>query len=272
MNGLRKTLVASGLAVLATSGAQAADLYQPPMIEPLPVVEEEFGSSWYLRGYVGMSNQEVDQLTNSVINEANDPTIRINEWDSDFDSAPVLGAAIGLRLNDWIRADVSAEYRGGANYHGMDHVTFNGADGTFGTGDDVYFDNNYTAVKREWLFLANGFVDLGSWNGLMPYVGAGIGTSRNTITSFRDMGLSVGSDAYAEEDSKWNFAWALHAGLGYQVTPQLTMELGYRYLDLGDAVTGNTKTYDLTAVDTPDTWTFEDLTSHDVHLGFRYAM
>jgi opacity protein-like surface antigen len=34
--------------------------------------------------------------------------------------------------------------------------------------------------------------------------------------------------------SKWNLAWAVHAGLAYKVNPSLTLELAYRYVDLGD--------------------------------------
>ena len=38
---------------------------------------------------------------------------------------------------------------------------------------------------------------------------------------------------YGKELSKWNFAWALMAGLDFNVTQNLKLELGYRYLDLG---------------------------------------
>ena len=45
--------------------------------------------------------------------------------------------------------------------------------------------------------------------------------------------------AFGDNASKWNFAWALHAGLAYKVTPNFTVELAYRYLDLGDGMTGD---------------------------------
>ena len=47
------------------------------------------------------------------------------------------------------------------------------------------------------------------------------------------------------------------------------MELAYRYLDLGDAESGNLVGYDGTDnINNP--FEFNDLSSHDVKLGFRY--
>ena len=48
----------------------------------------------------------------------------------------------------------------------------------------------------------------------------------------------------ATTSSKWNFAWALHAGVAYKVTPNFTVELAYRYLDMGDGLTGDLRTFD----------------------------
>src|SRR5690606_11090944 len=125
------------------------------------------------------------------------------------------GLGVGYQLNRWLRGDLTAEYRGETGFHGLD--TF-----TDVNGDPRY--NNYTAKKSEWLLLANAYVDLGEWHGISPYVGAGIGASRNTIHSFRDAGIAYGTPgdpstsfptlAYADAASKWNLAWALHAGLG----------------------------------------------------------
>lgn len=267
MNGLRKTLLATGLAVLGTTAAHAADLYQPPVIEPLPV--EQFGGGWYLRGYVGMSNQKVEDTYNPVYETTND----LVTLQSDFDSAPFLGGAIGYQVNDWVRVEGSAEYRGKASYHGLQRYTNLGPDDIYGTADDFTADDDYSATKSEWLVLANAFVDLGSWYGISPFVGAGIGASYNSIDNFRDVSVSVpgGSVGYADADPSWNLAWALYAGVGYEVTPNLTMELGYRYADLGEG-----KTTDVLALDGTSSvinpWTFEDITSHDVFLGFRYLM
>jgi len=94
----------------------------------------------------------------------------------------------------------------------------------FGT---VILPDDYTASKSEWLFLANGYVDLGTWWHVTPFIGAGIGTSRNTISSFTDIGAtqaglgggSILSTTYGENASKWQLAYAAYAGLAYEVAP-----------------------------------------------------
>ena len=71
--------------------------------------------------------------------------------------------------------------------------------------------------------------------------------------------------------AKWNFAWAAHAGLAYKVTPNFTVELAYRYLDMGDGLTGDLRTFDGTnTINNP--MTFKHITSHDLKLGVRWDL
>ena len=49
------------------------------------------------------------------------------------------------------------------------------------------------------------------------------------------VGASIGGIGVAPNHEKTNFAWAAHAGLSYSVTPNLKLELAYRYLNMGDA-------------------------------------
>jgi opacity protein-like surface antigen len=254
---------------LAAGAARAAD-YSPPQqcydaaliasgrapygavpcyLPPPPV--EEF-SSWYLRGDIGFSTQSVRSLYNR--NYANYNSV-VNV-DRGFDSAPLFGLGIGYNFNEWLRFDVTGEYRGKANFHGFD-IGYNPA-----PHDDVY-----TGSKSELTFLANAYVDLGTWSNFTPFVGAGVGISRNTISSFRDISTSFGSAAYADSASKWSFAWALYAGVGYKVTKNLTLELAYRYIDLGNAQSGNITNF-AGVVGGP--YEFNHITSHDLKLGLRF--
>ncbi len=255
-----KNLIAAGAASLSlmSTAALAADLPMPPPYIPPPV--EDFGG-WYLRGDIGFSNQSVKRLDNLLYY---DPGITVQNTGLGFDSAGIFGLGAGYRFNNWLRVDVTGEYRARSNFHGSDLVFFNGAP----SGMD-----NYTGSKSEWLALANVYADLGTWWCITPFVGVGIGGSRNTISSFTDTGLSGGgpSLAYAPSASKWNFAWAVHAGLAYQVSPSLTLELAYRYVDLGDAVSGDIIAYDGTnARNNP--MSFKNLTSQDLKFGIRWAI
>jgi opacity protein-like surface antigen len=90
------------------------------------------------------------------------------------------------------------------------------------------------------LYLFNVYADLGTWGGVTPFVGAGIGFSRIGIHSFRDAGIANGAPTlgYADSDYKWNVAYAFHAGLAYEVTRNMTLEFAYRYVYLGDGQSG----------------------------------
>ena len=153
-------------------------------------------------------------------------------------------------------------------------ITFNNG-GTIGNGADTY-----GASKSEWLFLANAYADLGTWWCITPFVGAGIGTARVQISNFVDQGVGslfppgsgVGpSTAFADTASKWNFAWALHAGLAYQVSPSFTVELAYSFVNMGDGITGDLKAFDGTN-NVVNPMTFRSITSHDVKLGVRWNL
>ncbi|MBI1202981.1 MAG: outer membrane beta-barrel protein [Rhodopseudomonas sp.] len=211
---------------------------------------EEF-SGWYLRGDIGMSNQQAKLYHPSF------DTSPYTHQDDGFDSAPIFGIGLGYYYNDWLRFDVTGEYRGSASYHGY---------GTYPGGSD-----EYRARKKEWVGLVNGYVDLGTWYKLTPFVGAGVGFAYNTVDSFLDINTPTGGAYSAQGASKFNFAWALHAGVAYKVTPGFTVQLAYRYLDLGSAETGNGVSYDGSNANGRP-FQFNNLVSHDIMLGLRFNL
>ncbi|WP_292514199.1 outer membrane beta-barrel protein [Methylobacterium sp.] len=249
------------LSAALVSGASAADLMTPlPAPELRPTIDE-FGSGFYLRGDIGLSTQGVGRLTDSL-----NALGTIEKINLDFASAPFVGVGFGQQFNRWVRGDVTAEYRGKATFLGLDRYR----DGSLPLG---YGTNEYTATKRELVFLANGYTDLGTFYGITPFVGAGIGTSYNTIDNFKDTNTVTQGVAYAKSNSKLNLAWALYAGLAYDVTPNLKLEFAYRYLNLGDAKTGSIYTYDgRCALSGCDTATFKSIDSHDVKVGARWLL
>ena len=75
----------------------------------------------------------------------------------------------------------------------------------------------------------------------------------------------------ASTASKFNFAWAAHAGVAYKVTPNVTIEFAYRYVDLGDALSGDLITYlGQNTVNNP--MHFRNITSHDFKFGVRWLL
>ena len=257
-----KSLLAAGAAALFSTVAFAADMpIAPPPYAPAPMVED-FGG-WYLRGDIGFSNQRVDRLTN-----ARDVTVASSLQTNNFNTAGIFGLGVGYKVNNWFRADVTGEYRGNSQFHGTDRITYVG-----GIGIDTY-----NGTKNEWVVLANAYVDLGTWWCITPFIGAGVGGARVAINGFTDASIANNGGgalpglAYADNVSKWNLAWAVHAGLAYKVTPNFTVELAYRYLDMGDGLTGDLRTFDGSGTNTINPMTFKNITSHDLKLGVRWDL
>ncbi len=254
---MREYILGVAVALSLAAPATAADLY---IEEPAPVIVPTGG--WYLRGHIGMSNQRLGELQHELFG-----AVEYHELvdEGSFNSAPLVGIGAGYQFNDWLRMDGIVEYRGKADFTALDRYGHGGPTGPIWDGT-----NDYDGAKSEWLLMANAYVDIADWNGVVPYIGAGIGASRNSISGFRDINVPTQGVAWADSDASWNFAWALHAGVGYKATDRLTVDFGYSYMNLGDAKTGNIRTYDDTVVNAP--MNFKDITSHDFKLGMRYAL
>jgi opacity protein-like surface antigen len=261
MGSAKSFLLAGAITLVTLPAANAADL--PPIMPVKAPVMHDYGG-WYLRGDIGMTNQQVKGIDGKgLYPPQNDGTFEFLEKGT-FDSGWMFGGGIGYQFNSWLRADLTGEYRGKTEFRALDRYdslplgSWNGA-------------NEYSGQKSEWLAMANLYVDLGTWWSVTPFIGAGVGAANITIHDFRDINTPTGGVATGGTTSKWNFAWAVHAGLAYQVTPGFTVELAYRYLDLGNAVTGDMVTY--TGVNNYyDPFTFKDITSHDVKLGIRWML
>ena len=262
-----KSLIVAGAASVFSTAVFAADLpiAQPPMYAP-PLVD--FGG-WYLRGDIGFSNQSVSRVLDTNSTAYNNVAV---SQTSSFDSAGIFDVGVGYAFTNWFRADVTAQWRGKSNFTGLDVATGTGPFAGF-VGTDLY-----TATKSEFVFLANAYFDLGTWWCVTPFIGAGVGTARVSIADFSDTGDFINGGAqfhslnYAGQASKWNFAWAAHAGLAYRVTPSVTLELAYSYIDLGSGITGPSYSFDQVTNTTHAPFAFHDITSHDLTLGVRWNL
>ena len=268
MRSVKFVVVAGAVALLSTT-AFAADVpihappppygYAPPpgYAPAPPPVSDEF-TGWYLRGDIGLSQQKVKSLFN-VLYEA--PGTSVQTVGAGFSGSSLFGVGVGYQFGSWFRVDVTGEYRSKASIHGLDIVRFNGVP----VGTDEYHGN-----KEEWLALLNLYADLGTWWCITPFVGVGIGGVKTTISSFVDVNTATNGVAFAQDASKFNVAYALHAGLGYKVSNSLTMELAYRYVHLGDAQSGDLRTFTgVNNVNNP--MQFNGISSHDVKLGVRWT-
>ncbi len=258
MGKMRAIVLACAALAGQTTAAAAADLMYPPdkgIVEVPAPVPVAYGG-WYLRGFMGMTNQDVDKITSSVI-EAGDFRI-LNKG---FDSSPLWGLGVGYDTGHYFRFDMTGEYRGAASFTALDCYSCDAGVPTAGT-------NEYTATKSEWLMLFNAYWDIGTWKGVTPYLGAGIGWDSIKIDDFKDINVPNAGVAFANSKTTTNFAWALHAGFAYDVTQNFALDFAYRYVNLGDAKSGVITAYDGTG--TFDRLEFKDIDSHDLMIGARW--
>ncbi len=253
----RTVLVLASAATLGASTARAADYSQPPQpiyIQQQPQLIEEYASAWYLRGDVGigMNGSYNLQYLPSPPDVGNG---FVFDQHSIADTS-FIGAGIGYEWNNWLRFDLTSEYRAKTQINARG--VYNPATGQ---GDA------YQGYLQSWVFLANAYVDLGTWNCLTPFVGVGVGATRNTLADFVDMGIGTTGAGFGRNTSEWHPAWALHAGVAYNVTKNFKIELAYRYLNLGSI----TDTVDCIGGCVADSYKLDKLYSQDIKIGLRWT-
>jgi opacity protein-like surface antigen len=251
----------AGLLTAAAFGpALAADLLPPPPpVEAPPPVADMSG--WYLRGDVGVAINQMSNLRSTLqpTNMLGGAAPGITTAYSDIGDSAIIGIGAGYQFNNWFRADATLEYRSSAAYRkGMTYTAFCA---------NPFCLDTYTANVSTAAFMLNGYVDLGTWAGVTPYVGAGVGFANHRMKNLTDVGAGLG---YAGDSSKTNFAWALMAGLGYNVTQNLKLDMGYRYMDMG-TVGSNPIVCEAVSGCFFEVQSYK-ATSHDFRLGFRYTL
>jgi opacity protein-like surface antigen len=247
-----KIAILTGLFTTTASAVIAADIpraFYPSA--PMMRGSRDTSENWYLRGdigYVYPKRPEADFIDGPV----SGGFIR-----ESLGNAAVAGIGVGYRFGPNFRMDVTADHRFNARFKGVAPTpTF----ATISLADKGQFQSS--------TFMANGYLDFGSASGFTPYVGAGIGLAHNVLSQY----VRATSDAVTGVETlqrlaggdDYSFAWALMAGVGYRVTPNFTLDLGYRYVSLGDM---KTRTYGSgVGADV------EALGAHEVRLGVRYSL
>ena len=230
MGNFKALLFVSISAIALATTARAADMLPPPIPMPHPTYEPAEFSGWYLRGDIGVGKSSSANHSSSFVGAPVIPGFV--EVTSSIGDSAFAGFGFGYKFNSWFRVDATGEYRMSSAYSAL-----NGYTGVAPGCIECY--DQYKATTYGGVFLLNGYVDLGTWRGLTPFIGAGVGGSYNVVKDITDHNVTTGTGfGYGGGSSKWDFAWAVMAGLSYAVTPNVTLEMSYRYLDRGKAETG----------------------------------
>jgi len=173
-----------------------------------------------------------------------------NFGNSDFGTGYAIGGGIGYRFDPHWRADLTLGYRGDYGF-----TTTTGVGPSHADADAL-------------VGLVNGYYDFTSYAGFTPYIGAGVGFSSNHLTptdvAIGPLGGSLNNDTSTQ------FAWQASAGVSYSLTRNWALDLGYRYLDMGEAHTGDELT--LNGGGAVGGYTQRgDLQAHEVQVGLRYS-
>lgn len=263
MGSFKSFALAGVFAFAASASSFAADLLPPPAMPsyaPAPVAE--IASGWYLRGDVGVGALDFDKFEGVDKPGFAGPPGGYRLDQKVIGDQAFVGFGVGYQFNSWFRADVTGEYRTKTQVKTVESFIY--------PGDPARSSDVVEAKLSSIVGLVNGYFDLGNFHGFSPFIGAGVGFASHRISGLSDMGagFAAGGIGVAPEKDMTKFAWALHAGVGYEVTPNLKLELAYRYLNMGNAQAASLSC-DFTVC--PGTvYNYKKLDSHDIKIGMRW--
>jgi opacity protein-like surface antigen len=231
MGSLSKFALAAAALVASQAAAPAADM---PAGFPADngVAFTHFVSGWYVRADVGYRFQKVGEATDLG-------TIYANTAAEDMFMG---GGGIGYAWR-WFRLDLTGDYGGRSTLNGS---TASGA-------------QTFTALMETYSVMLNAYADLGTWWGITPYVGGGVGKARIATQDYETV---PPQPAVVPPAHRWNNAWAVMAGFSYSLTDRLLFDVGYRHIDMGKVPGG---------LDVNQTF-MNSLTGDEIRIGLRYTI
>jgi opacity protein-like surface antigen len=244
MDWLRPFVVTSAVTLTLVGAGHAADVATlPPPVSVSPrswpapdyTPSNIFMSGWYVRADIG-------QRWNNITGADAAPGF-VNPTTDTSGTGAAFSFGAGFR-RDWIRADLTVDYVVPQKYQG-----------TVVTPGDV------TAKIQPDTALLNIYADLGSWHRLTPYIGAGIGATRVTVSDFNSAVTPPFTGA--PDFRQWNLAWAAMAGTAFAISRNLQLDLGYRYLNFGNVQSSDGPGGHMT---------FRNVAAQEVRIGLRWSL
>ncbi|WP_233356196.1 outer membrane protein, partial [Henriciella aquimarina] len=149
----------------------------------------------------------------------------------DSDLSDGLGGVqlgLGYGFDNGFRLETTFGYRGGSlNPDGV----VNG--GTPPPNPPMVYDQGSDGKLNMYDLMFNGLYDFNPEGAVQPYLGAGIGLAQMRAEAFslRSLNTATGetytSNGFSDEDT--SLAYQFLAGIGYDLTEQLTLDIGYKY-------------------------------------------
>jgi opacity protein-like surface antigen len=148
------------------------------------------------------------------VNLLEDADLGVGGYDFKFEDEAgwAVGGALGYAFDFGLRTEAEAAYR--RNEHDEGKVA----------GVEFDLDGETTALS----FMANLWYDVPRSFPVRPFIGGGGGMAKIGLEDNEGEGLDIA------DDSDWVFAYQLGAGLGYEISPGLSVSAEYRFFRTED--------------------------------------
>ena len=242
---MKKIIAVSAIAIAGVLSASA--------------MADEGKNGFYLSGKAGASVVSLsDQRFLSGDEEETSKYKGGNDHDTVFSGGIAAGYDFYPQFSIPVRAELEFYARGNADtkYNIEKHPA------------GYWRDDLKNEVSANTLML-NAYYDFRNDSAFTPWVSVGIGYARihqkaTGISTWNYGTGNHGRDSLSRSGSADNFAWGLGAGVRYDVTTDIALDLSYRYLDAGDS-----------SVSYKDEWGDKyksevDVKSHDIIFGVTY--
>ena len=131
--------------------------------------------------------------------------------------------------------------------------------------------NNLTVENDvdNYLYMINAYYDFDEMGqGFVPYISGGIGLSRMVLEEIRAKNASGTTNVTEGGKTKDNLGWALGLGTAVQMEGDVSLDIGYRYVEMGKTK-GDGNFSGSPAIATNSGTNFDNLFAHELYLGLR---
>ncbi len=249
----------------AIGSVDAADLYDGRggsiKDDTMPVLMRAPGGPCYVRADVGYSFSSTPDVTWPVTdaggNFLGDKVSKVKTGDTWLAEGGIGCGSASPGHGGW-RGEVVFGYRG---QHKID------GEPLLWAPPNVNFVDPLHTKLTSYTMMLNAYRDLMTFGNFTPYVGVGVGMAYHTVES-----VSFTENPFLTNEIEGNsdlaFAWQVMAGVGYRLNERATLDVGYRYADLGKATSGR---IDTAGFANPRV-VIDDITAHELKVGLRYQL
>ncbi len=225
--------------------AHAADL--PDYVPPPPPAAAPVGNC-YVRGDVGYSwalDPNATYVGNAVNPDVFNATMD-NEW--------LFEAGVGCAAGYGFRGELVLGYRAKRDFRGDVDIVIN----------NVPVDPPISTSIATYTAMLNVYYDFATYGAFTPYVGAGIGAAYHIMDDVIIDHPASPNPQFGDENL--SLAWSLMAGVAYRLGARTTLDIGYRYINMGKARSLH--------ADSAFAWNprleVDDIAEHEFKIGLRY--